>query len=113
MNTIRQFSLSLTVGLACAAGNAFAADAGKGKTAFINNACWQCHGMVGQGGVGPQLAPDPKPFDFLSVFVRHSAGSMPPYTPTILSEDDLADIYAYLKSMPKTADFRSIPLLNN
>ena len=111
MKTIRQFSLALAAGLACAAGNA--ADAGKGKTAFIDHACWQCHGTVGQGGAGPKLAPDPKPLEFLSIFIRHSAGTMPPYSTTILSDEDLADIHAYLKSVPKAADYKSIPLLNN
>jgi hypothetical protein len=30
----------------------------------------------------------------------------------ILSNDDLADIYAYLQSIPKGPDAKSIPLLN-
>jgi mono/diheme cytochrome c family protein len=37
---------------------------------------------------------------------------MPPYTEKVLSNDDLADIYAYLQSIPKPADYKSIPLLN-
>jgi mono/diheme cytochrome c family protein len=43
--------------------------------------------------------------------VRNSNGPMPPYTKTVLSEDDLADIHAYLESVPKTRDYKSIPLL--
>ena len=91
-----------------------AADATKGNTAYVKHGCWQCHGFVGQGSIaGPKLAPDPKPFEVLSAFTRHSTGPMPPYTATILPDADLADIYAYLKSIPKTADYKSIPLLNN
>jgi hypothetical protein len=29
---------------------ALAADAAKGKSAFMKNGCWQCHGEIGQGG---------------------------------------------------------------
>jgi mono/diheme cytochrome c family protein len=37
---------------------------------------------------------------------------MPPYSEKILSNEDLADIYAYLQSIPKAADYKTIPLLN-
>ena len=37
---------------------------------------------------------------------------MPPYSEKILSDGDLADIYAYLQSIPKPPDAASIPLLN-
>ena len=37
---------------------------------------------------------------------------MPPYTETVLSNQELADIYAYLRSIPPAPDFRTIPLLN-
>ncbi len=30
----------------------------------------------------------------------------------MLSNEDLADIYAYLQSIPKTPDYKTIPLLN-
>jgi mono/diheme cytochrome c family protein len=37
---------------------------------------------------------------------------MPPYQKAILSDADLADIHAYLQSVPKPPDYKSIPLLN-
>jgi ubiquinol-cytochrome c reductase cytochrome c subunit len=90
-----------------------AGSAEKGKTAFLINGCWQCHGFVGQGGVaGPKLAPEPKPLEFIAVFVRHSNGPMPPYSEKILSKQDLEDIHAYLMSIPKGPDYKSIKLLN-
>jgi ubiquinol-cytochrome c reductase cytochrome c subunit len=95
-------------------GNALAADAAKGKVAFVNNGCWQCHGFVGQGGItGPKLAPDPKPLEVINAFVRYTTGPMPPYPETILSKQDLEDIHAYLSSIPKARDYKTIPLLNN
>jgi hypothetical protein len=38
---------------------------------------------------------------------------MPPYREAVLPNEDLADIYAYLQSVPKTPDYKTIPLLNN
>jgi mono/diheme cytochrome c family protein len=91
----------------------FAASAANGKRVFMRVGCWQCHGTVGQGGVtGPKLAPDPLPFDALSAFVRSTNRAMPPYREQVLSNDDLADIYAYLQSIPKGPDPVNIPLLN-
>jgi hypothetical protein len=37
---------------------------------------------------------------------------MPPYSEKILPNEDLADIYAYLESIPKGPDPKSIQLLN-
>ena len=94
-------------------GAALAASPEKGKAAYLKNGCWQCHGFAAQGGTaGPKLAPDPKPVEVFSVFVRNTSGSMPPYPAAILSNEDLADIHAYLRTIPKPADYRNIPLLN-
>ena len=90
-----------------------AGSAEKGKTAYVQHGCWQCHGFAGQGGVtGPKLAPDPMPLEALSAFVRNTRGAMPPYPRAILSDSYLADIHAYLQSLPKARDYKSIPLLN-
>ena len=90
-----------------------AGSAEKGKTAYAQHGCWQCHGFAGQGGVtGPKLAPDPMPLEAMSAFVRTTNRAMPPYSEAILPNDDLADIHAYLQTIPKPADYKSIPLLN-
>jgi len=44
--------------------------------------------------------------------VRTTNRAMPPYREQILSDDDLTEIYAYLQSIPKTPDPKSIPLLD-
>ena len=104
---------ALAAGLVLGQTSAFAASAEKGRVAFLKNGCWQCHGERGQGGIaGFKLAPDPIPFETLQNFVRTTNRNMPPYREEILSNDDLADIYAYLQSIPKGADAKSIPLLN-
>jgi mono/diheme cytochrome c family protein len=96
-------------------GHALAASAEHGKLAFFQHGCWQCHGTVGQGSVatsaGKRLAPNPLPWEAFSAFVRSTNRAMPPYSEKILSDGDLADIYAYLQSIPKPPDVNSIPLL--
>jgi mono/diheme cytochrome c family protein len=97
-------------------GPAVAASAEKGKVAYIQHGCWQCHGFVGQGSTassgGKVLAPDPMPFEAFSAFVRSTNRSMPPYSEKMLPNEDLADIYAYLQTIPKPTDYKSIPLLS-
>ena len=61
---------------------------------------------------GSKLAPNPMPLEALTAFVRNTNGAMPPYQKGILSDADLADIHAYLLSLPKVPDPKSIPLLN-
>ena len=95
--------------------HALAASAEHGKIAFMQQGCWQCHGTLGQGSImtsgGKRLAPNPLPWETFSAFVRLTKGTMPPYSEKILSDGDLADIYAYLQSIPKPPDANSIPLL--
>lgn len=106
------FAASMVVGH----GAALAASAENGKAAYVRSGCWQCHGFQGQGSIvtsnGKALAPDPLPWEGFSAFVRTSNTGMPPFTEKVLSNDDLADIYAYLQSIPKPVDYKSIPLLN-
>ena len=105
--------VAIAAGIIAAHGAALAASAEKGRTVYVNHGCWQCHGFVGQGGsAGPKIAPDPMPLDAFSAFLRNSNGPMPPYQKAVLSDADLADIHAYLQSIPKTPDYKSIPLLN-
>jgi hypothetical protein len=65
MGVVRGFGLAaLAAGVFLSSllggGGAFAASAEKGKAAYIQHGCWQCHGIQAQGGVtGPKLAPDP------------------------------------------------------
>ena len=117
MNSMR-IRVALVVALAAGltgSGPALAASAEQGKTAFMQHGCWQCHGTMGQGSImtsgGKRLAPDPMPWKAFSTFVRTSNRSMPSYSEKILSDNDLADIYAYLQAVPKPPDPNSIPLL--
>jgi ubiquinol-cytochrome c reductase cytochrome c subunit len=93
---------------------ALAASAENGKGLFMTYGCFQCHGTVGQGGnAGPKLAPNPMPYEALANFVRTTDRQMPPYREAVLPNDDLADIYAYLQSVPAVPDYKTIPILKD
>jgi len=112
----------LGMALACAAsailggGATHAADAAKGKVAYMKYGCWQCHGTEGQGSLitsnNKVLAPDPLPYEAFAAFVRSTSRAMPPYSQQALPDADLADIHAYLASIPQPKDSKSIPLLS-
>lgn len=95
--------------------NANAASAEHGKAMYMQHGCWQCHGTQGQGSIatsgGKRLAPDPLPWEGFAGFVRSTNRAMPPYSEKILSDGDLADIYAYLQWIPKPQAVKDIPLL--
>jgi ubiquinol-cytochrome c reductase cytochrome c subunit len=108
---------ALAAGVILGHAPAFAAgDAAKGKATFVKFGCWQCHGFEGQGSVstsnGKVLAPDPLPWDTFSAFIRTSNTGMPPYSEQVLPNADLENIHAYLESIPKPKDYKSIPLLS-
>jgi ubiquinol-cytochrome c reductase cytochrome c subunit len=87
-------------------------DAAKGKALFVKNGCYQCHNYEGHGGAaGARLAPNPLPFRTFVTYVRSPRGDMPPYTAKVMSEQDLADVHAYLRSRPRPAAVANIPLL--
>jgi mono/diheme cytochrome c family protein len=90
-----------------------AGNAENGKRIFNKNGCYECHGREGQGSnmTGPRIAPDPVPFDVLARYVRKPMGEMPPYTAKVVSDQELADIYAFLQSRPHPPAAKNIPLL--
>jgi ubiquinol-cytochrome c reductase cytochrome c subunit len=90
-------------------------DAARGKAAFMSFGCYECHGTVGQGnfGTGARLAPHPIPFAAVLSYVRRPRGDMPSFSDKILPDKTLADIYAYLSSIPAGKPGSQIPLLNS
>jgi len=84
-----------------------------GQHLFTKYYCYSCHGSDGQGGAGVTLiGPNLPAFNVFRSYLRKPAGSMPPYRSSAISDTELVDIYAYLKSIPAPTRANSIPLLN-
>lgn len=94
---------------------ASAQDAPKGSLpagkAMVEKSCYTCHGTTGQGGrAAPRIGPPAISFAAFIEQVRNPRNQMVPFPPEILSDQDVADIYAFLASQKKE-DFKQIPLL--
>lgn len=96
-----------------AANGAPAGDAARGRALFVQDGCYECHGYVGQGSIrtAPALAPKPAPYATFTAQLREPADRMPAYTEKVLSDAQMADLYAYLVSLPPSPDPASIALL--
>jgi mono/diheme cytochrome c family protein len=75
----------------------------KGRLGFVKVGCAQCHGREAQGSptTGPRLGPNGLPYAAFARYVRAPRLQMPPYTEKVLSDADLADLYAFAQSRPK------------
>jgi len=90
-----------------------AGDPVHGQMLFDTVGCWECHGYAAQGGVGPKLSPNPIPFTAFQGQVRVPRAVMPHYSTAALSDQDLADIYAFVQSVPPSPAVQDIPLLSS
>ncbi len=84
-----------------------------GKKLFVSYGCYQCHGYEAQGSsaTGPRLGPRPIAYAAFARYVRQPTGQMPLYTTKVVSESDLANIYAFLQARPTPPSAGTIPLL--
>ncbi len=88
-------------------------NADAGKKLFTANGCYQCHGYVGQGGAaGARIGRTALNLQAFTKYVRQPTGQMPPYTAKVMTDEQLADVYAYLQSIPAAPARKDIPLLN-
>ena len=86
-------------------------DAQKGKELYLKYSCYACHGYDGHGGAGARLVPMQMTAQRFTAYV-HNPRQMPPYTEKILSDAQLADLFAYIKSLPVSPAAKDIPLLS-
>jgi cytochrome c5 len=87
-----------------------AGNAAAGRKTFIKTGCNSCHANEAQGAAptGPRLAPNPIPFAAFARYVRAPRANMPPYGEKVLSDQDLADIHAFLRGQPGPAKVDSL-----
>ena len=90
-----------------------AADVESGKRLYTKYGCYQCHGHEGQGSslTGPRLGPNPASLASLVRYLRTPTGEMPPYSDKVVSDQELAEIHAYLRSLKSPPAAVTIPLL--
>jgi ubiquinol-cytochrome c reductase cytochrome c subunit len=113
-SAVLSFSVLMTNGLSLAQqASAPAGNVDNGKRLYQETGCYQCHGLAGQGAMmtGPRLSRTEFAFDGFLNQLRHPSNQMPPYEAAVVSDQDAADIYAYLRQMPAPRDPNSIPLL--
>jgi mono/diheme cytochrome c family protein len=85
----------------------------RGYQAFMKYQCYTCHGTIGHGadrGTGPKLAPAPLPYAAFAAQVRAPRLDMPPYRKQFVTDQELADIYAYLTTMKPSPASKDLPL---
>jgi mono/diheme cytochrome c family protein len=109
------FVAAVTATAALAEGAA-SGDAAKGKRMYLADGCFLCHGRIGQGGAmnypAPAITKLEMPVESFVAFLRDAPNDMPAYTANVLSDEDAADIYAFLQSLPGRKPARDFPLLN-
>ena len=112
------FAIALALGAALCAQSQPAATAppgnrDNGKRLYEKSTFFFCHGTAGQGSVyGARLALVARNLQSFTRYVRQPAGRMPAFTDRILSDQELADIFAYLRSLPAAKPVAEIPLLD-
>jgi mono/diheme cytochrome c family protein len=90
-------------------------NAQNGNRIYTADGCYECHGRVGQGSQqtgAPRVGPPALTIDAFARYIHAPTGNMPPYTGKVVSDQDVADIFAFLKSVPPAPAAKDIPLLN-
>jgi mono/diheme cytochrome c family protein len=88
-----------------------------GEGVYLRIGCQSCHGTVGHGGAAPRLAPNTLPLPAFRTWVRNGtpgwtfASGMPAFPASVIGDEDLADMRAYLASLPAPPPAADIPLL--
>jgi mono/diheme cytochrome c family protein len=91
-------------------------DAANGQKIYVAVGCFTCHGRSGQGGnfnyATPVLAKIQWPVEALRAFLRVGVNDMPAYAKEVLSDQQIGDIHAFLRSLEGSRSPADIPQLN-
>ena len=91
---------------------ALAGNAENGRQLWVTYYCYSCHGWSGHGGAGPSLAPNSFTPESFVRYIRKPAGNMPPYTSWVMSDQQIADVHAFLATIPASPNPESLRLLD-
>jgi mono/diheme cytochrome c family protein len=89
-----------------------AGDVKRGETYYAKYGCWECHGYTGQTGNGARLATTALNANGFVNYIRNPrTNQMPLYSAKVVSDQDAADLFAYIKTFKKPPELKDIPLL--
>lgn len=96
-------------------GPATETNAARGQNLYFQTGCYACHGTIGHGAflAGPRLTPPLMAFEPFSAQLREPVGRMPRYGAETTSDQDIADIYAFLRAIPPQPKADSIAILKD
>ncbi len=80
-----------------------------GQNLFFSLGCNVCHGDSGEGLVGPTIAMTVVPLDRVILQYREPLEAMTEFTPDQVSDEEIADIYAWLQSVERPPAADEIP----
>jgi mono/diheme cytochrome c family protein len=69
-----------------------------GERVYDSN-CKRCHGAEGRGARAPSLVPFNLSYEKALDLIRHPVCEMPPFPESELSDDEVAQIVTYLKTI--------------
>ena len=106
--------LAFPIAAEAQSGADLAGDAEKGAELFKTYTCYGCHGYTGETGLAPRLNPMFRTQEGFIAFLRNPSNPrrMPPYQQDEATDQNLADIYAYISELPSgSPDVEDIPIL--
>jgi mono/diheme cytochrome c family protein len=79
-------------------------NAAHGRQLYLATGCFECHGRDGQGGAfngpAPTLAHTELGFQAFKDQLRQPANDMPAYAVGVMSDQDVADLLAFVRALP-------------
>jgi mono/diheme cytochrome c family protein len=92
-------------------------DAAEGKRLYLAVGCFTCHGRSGQGGAmngpAPILAKTAMPFDGFKGQLRSPVNEMPAYSEKVMTDKQIADIYAFVEQLPGPRPTKDMKIFDN
>ncbi len=87
-------------------------DARRGEGYYMKYGCWECHGYTGQSGNGARLVSTALNSNGFMNYIRNPrTNQMPLYSAKVISDQDAADLFAYIKTFKRPPEAKDIPLL--
>ena len=92
-----------------------AGSAERGKKLYVDFNCYSCHGTHAQGGGRGAEPPIPLGYPWAGFLqqMRRPRQDMPAYEEKLVSNQELADLYAYFASIRPAPAAKDIPLLRS